>query len=134
MSADTEERLRLDTEHKLAEEHEHRLFVEVETREVQAALAAEEGRTRAEETRVAMPGEEICRLSLVKNALKKEKDALVSVIYDDVGGQVPTQQEDQPGMHLRKRIGFEKQKLKQMEREVGNTKRGGVGSKCPSET
>ena len=34
-----------------------------------------------------------------------------------VAGQHLAQQEDQPGMNLRERLGFEKQKLKQMERD-----------------
>ena len=60
---------------KLAEEHERWLRAKAETHEVQQALAAEEGRRRAEEARVAMLGEENCRLSLVTEALKEEESS-----------------------------------------------------------
>ena len=64
---------------------------------------------------MAMLGEDFCRFSLVTEALKEERNELVSVNCDGVGGQLQAQQEDQPGMHVRERLGFEK--LKQMERE-----------------
>ena len=88
LSTDTEECLSLDPEKTLAEKHEQRLRAELETREVQAALAAEEVRRRAEEARVATLREEICRLSLVTEALKEERNELVSVMYDGFGGQL----------------------------------------------
>ena len=57
-----------------------------------------------------MLGQNIYRLSLVTEALKEDRNELVSVMHYGVGGQLQliAQQEDQPGMHLRERVGFEK--------------------------
>lgn len=121
-------------EDELDDEREKRLHAEAETRGAQAALVAEEALRRTEQANVVRLGEEVRRLSLVTDGLMEERNQLVSVIFDGAGGQLLAQQEDQPGMYLRERLGFEKMKLKQMEREVENAKAWGNKHYVANET
>ena len=61
LAMETEERLRLDTAGTLSEERQQRPHAETDTRAALPALAAEEGRRRAEVTRVARLPEEMDR-------------------------------------------------------------------------
>lgn len=82
LSKENEERLRRDATSKLAKEHEGRVRAEAETRAVQAALDGEVDERRAQEERVASLEEEMGRLSLVKARVEKERNNLVSAIFD----------------------------------------------------
>ncbi|MEP4190686.1 MAG: hypothetical protein ABJN51_06385, partial [Sneathiella sp.] len=94
-----EERLRLDTAEKLSTERQQRLYAEAGTRVILTALAAEEGRRRAELAKMARLLEEMDRLALVTGGLIEERNQLASFIFYGFGGQFLAQQESQPVMH-----------------------------------
>ena len=78
---------------------------------------------RAEEARAMNLEAEIGRLSLVTDGLRKERDKLVSAIYDGADEEShSSQQEGRSEMCLQERLGFERMKFRQLEREVAAMK------------
>ena len=93
----------------MAGEQERRVHPEAETRAAQAALEVEVEQWRAQEARVASLEGEIALLSLVRDEVKKERDSVVSVMFEgDEAGLVLAQQAEQPGMLLQERFSLQK--------------------------
>ncbi|CAM9945061.1 unnamed protein product [Laminaria digitata] len=96
--------------------------------------AKAEGRP-AQETRVANLEEEMGRLSLMKAVVEKERDNLVSLIFEgDEEGLLLAQQAELPGMLLQEKVGLQKMQLKQMERDMGDANKWGTRHKGTNES